>query len=275
MTFSLIGEKMTIRTGILPHSPLTHVIASVRFAPWARLPNKIAEIQDEMRDIAPLMNTIQVEHVGPSSINSVKSDAWMLMSSDKSYCFQFAHDQLLMFTTKYTKFSDFIGKYEKALSVLLNHMRFVDVLNMGVRYVDKITAKPNEDISSYISKAWLPPQISGHASVGGTIFGEYRKEDSRLRVSAQSMPGVLPIPHDVLGLIMMTQQPHTEFQVHATGANEIVLDMDAVAMLESPQRMEKSLVLSGLKSLHDVANDFFRHPDVLTDHAFRTWKGEA
>ncbi|SFY19856.1 TIGR04255 family protein [Pseudomonas sp. NFACC49-2] len=266
---------MTIRTGILTHSPLTHVIASVRFAPWARIPSKIAEIQDEMRDIAPLMNTIQIEQMGPNPLNPVKSDAWMLMSSDKSYCFQFANDQLLMFTTKYTRFDDFIGKYEKALSVLLSHMRFVDVLNMGVRYVDKITAKPDEHISSYISKAWLPPQLSEHTSVGGTILGEYRKGDSRLRVSAQSMPGALPIPHDVLGLIMMTQQPHTEFKLLGTGPNELILDMDAVALFESPRRMEKSLVLAGLKSLHDLANDFFRHPDVLTDHAFRTWKGEA
>jgi len=264
---------MTLRTGILHHSPLTHVVASVRFAPWARLPNKIAEIQDEMREIAPLMNVIQIEHL-PGANNSGKSDAWMLMSSDKSYCFQFAADQLLMFTTKYTRFSDFIGNYDKALSVLLNHMRFVDVFNMGVRYIDKITAKPGERISQYIADSWLLPQVAEYASVGGNIMGEYRKDDHRLRVSVQSLPGALPIPHDILGLTMMAQQPNAEFQISATTPNDLILDMDAVTLHESAKRMDKANVLSGLRALHDVANDFFRHPDVLTDHAFRTWKGE-
>lgn len=265
---------MTTRTGILAHSPLTHVIVSVRFAPWAKLPDKIADIQDELREIAPLMNSIQVEQVGPVPMPSVR-DAWMLMSSDKSTCIQFARDQLLMFTTKYTRFSEFVEKFDKSLTVLLSYMRFIDVLNMGVRYVDRISAKPGEDLSAYISGAWLPPQIDGHDSVGGTIGGEYRKNDVRLRVAAQSIPGSLPIPHDVLGLIMMTQQPHTEFQIQGTNQNELILDMDAVSLFDSPRRMDRTLVLSVLEKLHTTANEFFRHPDVLTDHAFNVWKGEA
>lgn len=227
-----------------------------------------------MREIAPLMNAIQIESMTPGG-GVVKNDTWMLMASDKSYCFQFAHDQLLMFTTKYTKFSDFKSKYEKALSVLLNHMRFVDVLNMGVRYIDKITTKPNENIAQYISEAWLPPKIAEHNSVGGTIAGEYRKENYRLRVSVQSTPGALPIPHDILGLIMMTQQPNSEIQIRGTGENEVILDLDAISLFEAPKRMDTSSVLTELDSLHCVANDFFRHKDVLTEHAFRTWKGEA
>ena len=245
---------MTNRNGILLHSPLTHAIASVRFAPWANLPNKIAEIQDELRDIAPLLNAVQIQvdpnlpgHLSPSG--SPIAQAWILMSLDKSFCIQFAPDQLLMFATKYTRFSDFLNTYKRALTVLLKHMRFVDVINMGVRYVDRITAKPHEQISDYISEKWLPPTLKDHDRVGGTVFGEYSKDSTRLRVTAQTLPNALPIPNDILGMILMTQG-QGEIQLQGTSEKDLILDMDSVISFAPPRRMEAEMVTENLDRLH-------------------------
>jgi uncharacterized protein (TIGR04255 family) len=271
---------MTNRNGILLHSPLTHAIASVRFAPWANLPNKIADIQDELRDIAPLLNAVQIQtdpsmlaHHSPASGSHI-AQAWVLMSLDKSFCIQFAPEQLLVFATKYTRFSDFLSTYRRALTVLLKHMRFVDVINMGVRYVDRITAKPEEKISDYISDKWLPPTLNGHERAGGTVFGEYSKDSIRLRVTAQSLPNALPIPNDVLGMILMSQGQIPEMQLQGTSDKDLILDMDSVISFSPPRRMETEMVCINLDRLHSVANDFFRNSDTITDHAFRVWQGE-
>lgn len=270
---------MTNRNGILLHSPLTHAIASVRFAPWANLPNKIAEIQDELRDIAPLLNAVQIQ-TDPSLPGQHSptggphiAQAWLLMALDKSFCIQFAPDQLLMFTTKYNRFSDFSSTYKRALTVLLKHMRFVDVINMGVRYIDKITAKPDEKISDYISEKWLPPTLSGHDRAGGTVFGEYTKDSTRLRVTAQSLPNALPVPNDILGMLLMSQGPGSEIQFQGTSEKDLILDMDSVTTFSPPRRMEVEIVITNLDRLHSVANDFFRNSDAITDHAFRVWQG--
>ncbi|WP_162874175.1 TIGR04255 family protein [Pseudomonas viridiflava] len=267
---------MTNRTGILRNSPLTHAVASVRFAPWANLPNKIAEIQDELRDILPLLNAIQFEQGVPGQHSAAPvAQAWMLMSSDKSHCIQFAPDQLLMFTTRYTRFSDFIAIYRRALSVLLNHMRFVDVINMGVRYVDRITALPTESLSQYITDKWLPPVLANSERVGGAIIGQYKIGSTYLRVNAQSLPNVLPIPNDIIGMTLMAQGQAGEIQLQPTSDKDLILDMDSTGAFSPPERMDLEQVILHLNSLHKIANEFFRNSDTLTDHAFNVWQGEA
>jgi hypothetical protein len=39
--------------------------------------------------------------------------------------------------------------------------------------------------------------------------------------------------------------------------------------------MNKEAVLDQLRNLHQIANDFFRHNNVCTDYAFKTWKGDT
>ncbi|MDH4610307.1 TIGR04255 family protein [Pseudomonas sp. BN102] len=267
---------MTTRTGVLASSPLTHVIASVRFAPWPRLAKQIDDIQDSMREIAPLMNAIQLEQVGPDGQALGKPhQAWVLVAPDHSFAIQFAQDQVLLIASKYNRFVDFSSKFERALSTLLEHMRFVDVLNIGVRYIDRIKAGEGESLSDYISASFLPPAVDGHDAVGGHIIAEYLKGDNtRLRVNSMSMPNALPVPQDVIGLLMMTSATNKPIQLDSLKPNELVLDMDAILINPAPARMSLSDVMSQLDRLHNVANDFFRHEGVCTEHAFKVWKGE-
>jgi len=52
--------------------------------------------------------------------------------------------------------------------------------------------------------------------------------------------------------------------------------MDAIKQFPEPQRMDNQKdILVHLQNLHTVANNFFRHQDVCTNHAFKLWKGEV
>jgi uncharacterized protein (TIGR04255 family) len=267
---------MTIRTGLLKRSPLKYVVASIRFAPWPLLGSKIAEIQDAIRDIAPLMHIIEIEQLSPNGQTMQRSgttrEAWMLMDADKSFGIQMSPDQLLLFTTNYTRFADFIKIYRQALDVLIKHMRYVDVINMGVRYIDYIKILPEESLSKYISKSFLPPIAEGHESVGANIVTEYKVNDSKLRVSAVSMPGLIPVPQDILGLLMMIDPK--PIQLTPLTEQELVFDIDAIKIFEKPVKMQAEHILEVLDGLHTTANNFFRQSDVFTDYAFDMWKGD-
>lgn len=270
---------MTDRIGILQNSPLVYVLASIRFAPWPLLAKKIDEIHDELREIAPLIQHIKVESIGPDgqATDGAVQSIWMLMSSDRSYGFHLAPDQFLVFSKNYSRYADFEKTLSEGLNVLLQqkHMRFMDVTSMGVRYVDHIKMSEQEKFEDYIDPSLLPKAFDGLERVGGNVAGTYKAGGSELRVRCIAQPEALSIPEDLIGVLAMAQEPGKPLQLSTLNTNEILLDMDAINKFQPPERMDKpSTVLSQLNGLHTVANAFFRHQDVCTDYAFKKWKGE-
>lgn len=270
---------MTDRTGILKNSPLTYVLASVRFAPWPLMAKKIDEIHDELRDIVPLINKIQVQSIrvdgqAPQD-NEVAPAAWMLMPSDNSFGIQFSPDQILYITKKYKSYTQFQEVLDRVLDVLITHMRFVDVTNMGVRYIDHIKAQEKELIGNYIDSRLLATDIGEFKKQGGSLTGTYMVDGDQLRIRSICHPGMLSISEDLIPLLAMTNEQNKPFQVELLKDNELLLDIDSVKNFEGAKRLDKNEILKHLKILHQKANKFFRHESVCTDHAFKVWKGEA
>lgn len=267
---------MIDRTGILENSPLTYVLASVRFAPWPLMAKKIDEIHDELRDIAPLINRIQLQGIEfggqASQNNQLTPAAWMFMPSDRSFGIQFAPDQILYVTNKYTRYTEFQEVFDKVFNVLIKHMRFVDVTNMGLRYIDHIKAQESETIEEYIDSGLLTSDIGEFKKLGGVITGTYQLDGDELRVRSICHPGMLSITEDLIPLLSMINEQNKPLKVELLKNNEMLLDIDSLKKFEKPERLEKNEILVQLESLHTKANKFFRHPDVCTDHAFEIWK---
>jgi len=272
---------MIDRTGILKHSPLVYVLASVRFAPWPLMAKKIDEIHDDLREMLPLINRVQIQRVRPMGQfpqqreEETHSAVWMFMPSDRSYGIQFAPEQLLMCCKKYTRYADFEKILAGVFDVLLKHMRFVDVTNVGVRYVDHIKARQGKDLEYYITPGLLPADIKGMKKRGGMVTGSYVLGETELRVRSIAQPGSLSVPEDLVSIIAMIHAPNTPLRLETLKTREMLLDIDSVQNHVSPERMEKDGVLSSLKSLHEKANTFFRHESVCTENAFKDWKGDS
>lgn len=268
---------MTIRTGILKHSPLSYALASIRFAPWPLMSKKIDEIQNDLREIAPLLNRIQVEQVGADGQMTkgagFTSESWTLLASDKSYGFLLSQDQLLFMTTSYIAYDDFEAKISHAMDVLFRYMVFMDVMTVGVRYVDRITPRGDEKISQYISPKFLPPALEGCETNAGHIFAEYKINDCNLRINAVSIPNALPVPQDMLGVVVMMSGGDKPLQFEGLKQEELLLDMDSIYSPGAPTRMKQAELKGLLRTLHSNSNGFFRHEDVLTDFAFQAWRG--
>lgn len=271
---------MTDRTGILKNSPLAFVLASIRFLPWQLMAKKIDEIHDELREIVPLIQVLKAQQIDSASQfsrtgNEAVVSAWVFMSNDRNLGIHLSQDQLLVFTKKYERYKGFENVISKCLEVLLKHMRFMDISNMGVRFIDLIRLKEGEKYCDYITDNFLPSDVEGLDRVGGIIFGTYKDMDINLRVRCVTQPDALSVPEDMFNLAALTQEPSKPIELKLLTENQFILDMDAIKQFSEPNRMkERNDILLQLNQLHTLANKFFRHQDVCTDHAFKTWKGE-
>jgi uncharacterized protein (TIGR04255 family) len=271
---------MVDRTGKLKNSPLAYMLASVRFASWTLMAKKIDEIHEELRDILPLIHRIQVQRVGldgqvvTQGDEATQTTMWVFMPSDRSYGIQCAPDQLLMFCKKYKRYTEFETTLSRVFDVLLKYMRFVDVTNMGVRYVDHINVRLGEKLESYIDVGWLPADIKGMEKLGGVVLGSYKSGSTELRIRSISQPGMLSVPDDLIHVLALFQEPNKVLQLEILKSGEMLLDIDSIKNNTTPERMEKDEILRQLNLLHQEANTFFRHESVCTEHAFEVWKGD-
>lgn len=264
---------MTERTGILKNSPLIYAIASIRFAAWPLLSKKIEEIHDDLREDTPLIQAIQIQGGIPGMQSENVTKLWMLLSSDRTLGIHLASDQLLVFCNKYCRYTEFETVLEKCLSVLLKHMRFMDVTNTGVRYIDHIRLKEGEERKMYVSGHLLTANFSGISNVGCIYIGSYKSGEFDLRVRCTSQPDAVAVPEDMISLLTMSSDPGGVLKLDML-KDGILLDIDAYKVYSTPTRMSQEVVLNQLRNLHQTANDFFRHNDVCTDYAFKVWKGE-
>ena len=270
---------MIDRTGILKNSPLIFTLASIRFASWPLMAKKIDEIHDELRELTPLIQHIQIQQVGTNPLSAMQvepaaSTVWMLMSSDRSLGIHLAPDQVLVFSSKYTRYTDFQTVLDKSIDVLLKHMRFVDIVNLGVRYVDRINIREGEAQKDYITDCLLPANFSGFETMGGISMGTYKSPKAELQVRCISHPDALAVPDDMISILAMSQEPGSPLKLEKL-TNSILLDIDAHNNYLKPERLTKQAVLKQLDSLHQEANAFFRHESICTEHAFKVWKGEV
>lgn len=236
---------------------------------------KIDEIHDELRDITPLIQRIQIQQIEAGARPSMQGEAsnvWMLMSSDRSFGIHLAPDQLLIFSKNYSRYADFASVLNSSLEVLFKHMRFMDVTSTGVRYVDHIKIAEGEARRDYVLDKLLPADFAGLEAIGGVSIGTYKAEETELRVRCISQPDALTVPEDFFSVLAMSHEPGIPLKLETLG-NGILLDIDSFKNYAAPERMSKQGVLDQLDSLHQKANAFFRHESVCTEHAFEVWKG--
>lgn len=270
---------MTDRNGILQNSPLAYVLASVRFAPWQLMAKKIDEIHDDLRDIVPLLNPIQMQMFSPNGFflqntRDIPATAWMLMPNDRAYGINLLPDQLLILHKKYVCYKEFENIIDQVLEVLIKHMRFIDVISTGVRYVDHIKVSEGKTLCDYVHQRLLPAELDDMDSIGGISNSMYanKSSESEVRVQVISLSTAPEIPEDIIGTLAMMQEPTTPFDIKPIGDGAMLLDIDSVKNNTQSKRMKKQEILEQLDSLHNQANLIFRNKSIYTDFAFDKWK---
>ncbi len=270
---------MIERTGVLPNQPLFYVLASLRFQRWLSLPNKIAEIQDTLRERFPLINQIyfgEPSQEGASLKRSAEPAAWAFHTADRSMGCQIMHEQIVVHTTRYTRFSEFAEVFRFVLEAVEQHVKHFDVGAVGIRYLDRIAPLPGESLADYLPSQYLPQPLSeaGFGVESGLSQTVYRTRTGILQARFWTGQQYLSVPDDLVPLFAMTQElGSTGAVLPALEPGHGILDSDSIWSTLSPVRIDVEEAVQKLDALHEHSNAFFR--TVCAEKAFAAWRGES
>lgn len=270
---------MIDRTGVLPNQPLFYVLASLRFQRWLSLPSKIADIQDALRERFPVINQIYFADPTQESAPpkpSTEPAAWAFHTADRSLGCQIMHEQIVVHTTRYKRFSDFAEVFQFVLEAVEQHVKILDVGAIGIRYLDRIAPRDGETLSDYLPAEYLPKPLPsvGFGVESGLSQTVYRTQTGVLQARFWSGSQYVSVPDDLVALFVMTQEfgPSGPF-LPALDSGHGVLDSDSIWSSPTPVRISVAEVVEKLNALHAHSNEFFR--TVCSDKAFATWGGES
>lgn len=133
----------------LPQAPLVRVIAQVRFPLVTSVqdPQFIGPFQEELRDSYPILRQEQTHKlvVGPEGVRATAAQVvWRFSSGDGAWRVSLASDFVALETTSYTSRNDFLERFLAIVNAAREYVRPQFVDRLGVRYVDRIDATPNE-----------------------------------------------------------------------------------------------------------------------------------
>lgn len=269
---------MIDRTGVLPNQPLFYVLASLRFERWLALPNKIAQLQDALRERFPLVNQIYYgdrSQGSPAHAPSSEPAAWAFHSADRSMGCQIMHEQIVVHTTCYTQFTEFAENFRFVLESIHPHIKHLDVGAIGIRYLDRIAPREGESLSDYLPTEYLPkPLDAAEFSVeGGLSQTVYRTKTGVLQARFWSGRQYVSVPDDLVPLFVLTQElGPAGLVLPPLEVGHGVLDSDSIWSSLTPVRMDVDGAVSKLSALHLHSNEFFRA--VCAEKAFAAWRGE-
>lgn len=248
------------------------------------LPEKIAEIQDVLRDRFPLVNQIAFEQFSlPFQMSAQDSPpmppaqlskpmAWAFMSADRQIGCQISMDQIVLHARQYSRFEIFAETMKFVIDAVQLQARHFDVNAIGVRYLDKIEPEAGKSLSDYLVPGFLPTPMDSaeFETLGGVSQSVYGTKSGILQARFWTGNGFGVIPDDLVPLYVLTED-------FALGTHPIkplpvgagTLDSDSIWTTQQPVSMRSEQVISKLRELHVHANAFFR--SACSDFAFKTW----
>lgn len=166
---------------LLRNAPLEVAIVDVRFAGVEPIPSTVATaVRDALRDATG----IQFPHIKPAQQRMVQIElgpdgsqlsnkegltGWQILAADASVMLTLMPDNVIMQTTKYSRWSDSIGQPLSAvLEVLAQTIRPALRTRVGLRYVDRFRHETATEPAAWRGR--LRDEVLG--PLGSDVFGE-------------------------------------------------------------------------------------------------------
>ena len=145
----------------LKKAPLVRVIAQVRFPLIVSVEKQafIAPFQEAIRRDYPLLRPEQSRGVviGPQGVLDARvNNIWRFHDTGSAWRVSLAPDFLALETAQYTSRKDFLGRFERVLEALRNHVDPQVIDRLGVRYIDRVTGENLRDLSQLVR-----PEVAG------------------------------------------------------------------------------------------------------------------
>lgn len=254
----------------LKNAPVYFTVAQVRFNPVLKLKDYLADIQEGLRrlgypDFRP--ETLLTLQFGPQGaagpVQHVTAERFVFGNAAKTHCFVLATDALSLLSTRYGTFEDFSKAFLDGLLVVHKTVGLDFIERVGLRYLDRVVAKPGEQLSAYLTE-----EVRGLASklavASASSYAETRAELNGVQLVARTViqSGPLGFPADMEPMGLTVEARFLEHDgLHA------ILDSDG--FVQRREAFSAANVMAHLKSIHDVIDKAFRA--TATKHAFEVW----
>ena len=262
----------------LEKQPLVLVLGQVRFSPVRQISDYISVIQEEFRRNGfPIERAGKVQQLlfGPGGgvpVQIVEQQRWEYRTKDEAWSVLVTQDSVVLQTTAYTKFEDFADKFLHAIRTVLSkteHDQLGVVQRVGLRYVDVVLPRENEDFRLY-----LRPGFHG---VADEVFqsGTHRLHvESTGKTSVGDVAGTMVVrvvqndqgfslPPDLIG----AAPKHTP----RAKPGELITLVDMDHYIEGNFDPNAEWVVSRAYEMHDHLIETF-HNHVVTKDAIAVWK---
>lgn len=156
----------------LPQAPLVRVIAQVRFPPilTIRDPDKVAIVQEALRDTYPNLSRDQVHSIELSSgqpPNVSQGLVWRLADREREpyWRVSLGVDFVALETSLYESRRDFLDRVRVVLSAVEEAFRPASANRLGLRYIDRLTGEAVDRIADLVQ-----PDVLGIIRPTGRLY---------------------------------------------------------------------------------------------------------
>jgi uncharacterized protein (TIGR04255 family) len=259
----------------LSKQPLVLVLGQVRFSPVRQMGDYLPAIQEDLRRAGfPIERAgkIQQLQIGPSQVGFVEQERWEYRSKDESTSILVLQDAVVLQTSAYRRFEDFVELLGRSVSTVLaktEHDRLGVVQRVGLRYIDLIQPREGEDYRFY-----LRPGLHGVAddvfltgshrvhveSLGQTTVGD--TEGAMIVRVAQNDQG-FDLPPDLAG--------GAPKRASRARPGELVTLVDMDHYIEGTFEPSVDWIVERAYEMHDHLVETF-HEHVVTQAAIEAWQ---
>lgn len=268
-------SKRECRYVPLSKPPLVLVLCQVRFSPVLKMPDYIPEIQEAFRRLGfPIERAGKIPQltITPGGVEVVEKQRWEFRTKDERWSITVLDGSVALHTTGYERFEGFAEHLVRAVEIVLaktEHDRLGLVERVGLRYVNLVRPRQNEDYRVYLQPGFhglsgevfrphshrVQVQSSGRTKVGDT-------EGSMVVRVSQNDQG-FDLPPDLVGGV----PNHTS----RAKAGELVTLIDMDHFIEGKFEPDAERVVSHAFTMHDHLVETF-HEHVVTEQAVEVWR---
>jgi uncharacterized protein (TIGR04255 family) len=258
----------------MAQAPVYFTLVQVRFNPIMALDSYVPQIQNQLRlqgfpDVQQgVLTTINLNLSNPNEprppqVPVSQVARYTFSNMNKTAGFILDQGSLLFQTTEYDVFEDFSGNFLNGLRIVHEAVKLSYTDRIGVRYLDAVYPKDDEDLSEYLNESVL----SLYNKLDGSLahaFSETVVKNGTRSVIARTIiqDGLIGFPADLQPTgLEIAERFRTLKGVHA------VLDTDAYH--EHRDLFDLGQVEALLSVVHSAVIDAFNA--IVTNHALQSW----
>jgi len=143
--------------GKLTNAPVAYVLAQVVFEECMSIEKYLPDFQETIRKKYPknnqkVVHTLSIAGDGaPPKVSELRQ--WHFKTKSNTAGFIVQSNSFAFHVTEYEDFETFIGEFHFGLSALNSSVGMQVLERVGIRYVDRIVAEPEEKIADYIDSS--------------------------------------------------------------------------------------------------------------------------